>query len=93
MKLVYTQLPLQQGSDLPDSSELDVDEEKQQLAVVYGVINHDSCDKCKKRGTLVLCEECPAAFHLECVPTDVPAPRTDCDDPWYALVSQPPPLW
>ena len=84
VQLIRGQLPIDVHGDqsAAAAAELDEDEEKEQMAAVYGVINHDLCDKCHKAGTLVLCEECPAAFHIGCAPQDVPAARTDCDDPW-----------
>ncbi|KAG1705474.1 PHD finger protein 12 [Nymphon striatum] len=30
-------------------------------------VNHDYCDSCRESGSLLCCDRCPAAFHLQCL--------------------------
>lgn len=61
-----------------------VDFNTEELRVVYGIINDETCLACKKGGELVCCDTCAAAIHLECVhPThDMPV-DTETDAPWF----------
>ena len=61
-----------------------VDFSTEELRVVYGIINDETCLVCKKGGELVCCDTCAAAIHLECVhPThDMPV-DTETDAPWF----------
>jgi hypothetical protein len=49
---------------------------------VYGILNRNRCESCKGRGSLVCCDNCPAAYHEKCVPEDAPKPDVQSDDPW-----------
>ena len=49
---------------------------------MYGRVNSDNCVECSKRGELVCCDTCPAAYHLDCLPHDHPQPNLHSDAPW-----------
>jgi len=60
-----------------------MEEDEEEVRAVYGIINRNKCDGCQgRKGALVCCDFCSAAWHLPCVPSTVPPPVLDSDDPW-----------
>jgi hypothetical protein len=59
-----------------------------ELQLVYGMMNDDNCRRCGKlggdpEGDLILCEACPAVYHMCCLPSACPAPDLTSDEPWF----------
>jgi SpoVK/Ycf46/Vps4 family AAA+-type ATPase len=47
---------------------------------IYNMLNHDDCDVCHgDAGELVLCDGCPAAYHITCLPATHDQPEEEGD--------------
>merc|ERR1711962_1822397 len=49
-------------SDAEDEEEEDEEEEEEQPEMEHG----DRCTVCNEEGTLILCEDCPRGYHVQC---------------------------
>ena len=64
-------------------SDDDFVEDEEEVKAVYGIINRNSCDICRgRRGNLVCCDYCSAAYHEHCISEDAPRPDLESDAPW-----------